>query len=234
MIVFWDREAGRDAGDSDPADSDPLDSRNTPAAAYVADGLILHVGTAEDARRQATAGSCEALVVLTENERVETGELPADASVPVYVFTKADKQSRFVIQLLFHYLASIQSHVFSRKTFAGAGPDTEMDWERVLKHIQDNLGTGELSLESVAKECYVCKWQFSKRFKKQFGITFRDYLIEQRIGEAKKLLVKGHSVTDACYAVGYGDMTHFGRIFRKKVGVSPSDYRKHYYSQFIL
>ncbi|SEF87132.1 AraC family transcriptional regulator [Paenibacillus sp. UNC499MF] len=229
MIVFWDHGAGMDS-----ADIGRSDPRDTTAAAYVADGLILHVGTAEDARRQAVSGNCEALVVLTENERLNEDELPADAAVPVYVFTKADKQSRFVIQLLFHYMASIQSHVFPGKTAAGTGPDNDMDWERVLKHIRDNLGTGELSLESAAKECYVCKWQFSKVFKKQFGVTFRDYLIEQRIGEAKKLLVKGHSVTDACYAVGYGDMTHFGRIFRKKVGVSPSDYRKHYYSQFIL
>jgi AraC-like DNA-binding protein len=68
---------------------------------------------------------------------------------------------------------------------------------------------------------------FSRAFKAEFGLTFRDYLMRFRISRACRLLRQGsHSATNAGLAVGFEDASHFARAFRKQLATTPSSYKR--------
>ncbi len=70
---------------------------------------------------------------------------------------------------------------------------------------------------------------FSTFFKKHCGTGFLEYLSELRVSKAKELLRDTDlNVTAVCEAVGYADVKHFNRTFKKYTGVKPSEFRKLY------
>lgn len=97
-----------------------------------------------------------------------------------------------------------------------------------MAFIGENIFNEDLSLEKVASHVYVSRCHYSKMFKKHFGKGFKEYVISKRIERAMQLLIEGNSVTDVCYAVGYNDLTHFSRVFKKYVGINPSVYKQRY------
>ncbi len=98
--------------------------------------------------------------------------------------------------------------------------------QRALQYIHNNYAT-DISLEQVSKTVNLSKYHFSRIFKEITGLTYQSYVNRIRIEQAKKMLNDDAlSVTDAGYAVGYSDLTHFERIFKKVIGSSPSQYRR--------
>lgn len=84
----------------------------------------------------------------------------------------------------------------------------------------------ELTLEKVAKEVDISANYLSRIFHKATGKTFSDYLLEQRISAAQILLEKNDCrIKEISSAVGYSDQRYFSRIFMKKLGLTPSEYR---------
>jgi AraC-like DNA-binding protein len=67
---------------------------------------------------------------------------------------------------------------------------------------------------------------FCRYLRMATGGTFTDYVNRFRIEEARKLLLQGYSVTDTCYSVGFGNLAHFNRTFRRFAGENPSAFRK--------
>lgn len=64
-------------------------------------------------------------------------------------------------------------------------------------------------------------------FLDEIGITISQWRIEQRITRAKQLLVtSNHNINQISFMVGYDDPLYFSRIFKKKAGVSPKQYRE--------
>ncbi len=90
-----------------------------------------------------------------------------------------------------------------------------------LPHHQDKI-----HVNKVAALCHMEIFTFSRHFKKEHGITFRDYLIRHRIAKAKELLQNPHtSITSVTLTVGFNDFSHFARTFQQIVGMNPSQYR---------
>jgi AraC-like DNA-binding protein len=85
----------------------------------------------------------------------------------------------------------------------------------------------KLRQSAVAASCGMSTSAFSRAFKAEYGLTFSNYLMRFRIGQACYLLRLGaHSATTAGLAVGFDDASHFARAFRKMVGTSPSAYKR--------
>jgi AraC-like DNA-binding protein len=85
----------------------------------------------------------------------------------------------------------------------------------------------KLRQAAVAASCGMSICSFSRAFKAEFGLTFRDYLMRFRISQACRLLRQGtHSATTAGLAVGFEDASHFARAFRKQLATTPSLYQR--------
>lgn len=82
----------------------------------------------------------------------------------------------------------------------------------------------KIQSEAVAKQCSMSPFRFSRAFKEAFGISFRDYVVRYRLREACRLMVNPNiTVTDVAFAVGFNDVSYFSRMFKRHLGVSPSE-----------
>jgi YesN/AraC family two-component response regulator len=83
-----------------------------------------------------------------------------------------------------------------------------------------------ISLTDVAREAGLSRFHFCRLFRSHAGTPFHEYLQELRVSRAQVLLANRHlRVSEIAYAVGFNDLSHFDRTFRKVVGRSPSEYR---------
>ena len=93
--------------------------------------------------------------------------------------------------------------------------------------IIDRLYHDPLTLDALSKESGMSRYYFSRLFKKYTGCSFKKYLNLKRIEGAKNLMKKNAlNVSEACFRVGYNDLSYFSRIFKAIEGVSPSAFRK--------
>ena len=94
-----------------------------------------------------------------------------------------------------------------------------------LKYIETHYAE-KLTLTEVAEKNYVSQWYLSKLLNKYTGKSFCDLLNQTRISKAEKLLedpsLKIHEISDM---LGFNDVTHFSKIFKKIKQVSPNEYR---------
>ncbi|MDD3362149.1 MAG: response regulator [Hespellia sp.] len=91
--------------------------------------------------------------------------------------------------------------------------------------INENLGN-ELTLNAVAEHVGLSLVYFSKIFKEEEGKNFIDYVTEQRMQLACELLEGNAKTSEICERIGYHDMKHFYKVFKKYRGITPSQYRK--------
>ncbi|ENH97910.1 HTH-type transcriptional regulator YesS [Gracilibacillus halophilus YIM-C55.5] len=86
----------------------------------------------------------------------------------------------------------------------------------------------DISLESCADFVHTTPYSLSKAFKNILGINFIDYLTNMRLDQAKRLLIESNvKISHIAEQVGYRH-SYFNRIFKKHVGVPPSQFRKQY------
>ena len=84
-----------------------------------------------------------------------------------------------------------------------------------------------LSLETLSGIFYVSACYLSRIFRRYTGSSFVEYLSAVRIKEAKRRLAStGESVTEIALGVGFRSVTHFGRVFRELIGLSPLAFRR--------
>lgn len=97
--------------------------------------------------------------------------------------------------------------------------------KNALAFIEENYKE-RLKLADVADNVYVSQWHLSKLLNKYTGQNFSEILNNIRMEQAKKLLVNPSlRIGDIAEEVGFLDMAHFSRVFKKQVGVSANEYR---------
>lgn len=98
---------------------------------------------------------------------------------------------------------------------------------QVTKEYLENHYAEDISLEDVAEQVNISPQYFSKLIKKTTGFNFIDWLSMLRVKKAKELLTNSNlTVKEVCFMVGYKDPNYFSRIFKKRIGITPSDYIK--------
>lgn len=97
--------------------------------------------------------------------------------------------------------------------------------KNALEYIRDN-SQEKLRLADVADQVYVSQWHLSKLLNKHTGKTFSDILNNARMDKARELL-KDPSlrISDVAEMVGFQDLAHFSRVFKKIEGMSANEYR---------
>jgi YesN/AraC family two-component response regulator len=93
---------------------------------------------------------------------------------------------------------------------------------KVQSDFQEDLSVTELAEQAGFSSSYICRL-----FKLEVGKSFVQYLTEIRMEHACKLLSQTNlSVAQIAKRVGYWDVKHFSKMFKREVGVTPVEYRK--------
>ena len=97
--------------------------------------------------------------------------------------------------------------------------------KKAVQYIEQHYAE-KLTLPDVADKVYVSQWHLSKLIAKNTGQSFSDLLNGVRIAKAKELLADpALKVWEVSDAVGFADVTHFSRIFKKMENMSANEYR---------
>lgn len=97
--------------------------------------------------------------------------------------------------------------------------------KRVTDFIQSRIEE-DITLNELARDVGLSPSHFCSLFRKTSGKTPHQFILQCRIQHAKALLAQpGHSILDVALASGFRTHQHFSRIFRRHVGIPPSNYR---------
>ena len=101
--------------------------------------------------------------------------------------------------------------------------------QTALAYIDEHLDDENLSIVSVASHIYLNPVYFGRVFKNTLQMTFKAYLLEQRMEKAKRLLEEGNvNISDICEQVGISNPSYFTHLFKQYEGKLPSEYKKEY------
>lgn len=95
----------------------------------------------------------------------------------------------------------------------------------VYKYIHANYNETP-DVNEVAAGVHLSTPAFCRYFKKQTRMTFTEFVNQYRITQAKTLLLKDISVSEACYEVGFESPSHFNKLFKKITGENPSAFKR--------
>lgn len=90
----------------------------------------------------------------------------------------------------------------------------------------DSNYSDNINLNNLSDQAYFSKYHFIRLFKTIYGKTPNNYLVKVRIDNAKIALTKGYSVMETSILVGFDSPTSFAGAFKKRVGFTPSEYRR--------
>ena len=96
--------------------------------------------------------------------------------------------------------------------------------ENIISYIDDHL-SDKITLNDITAHFYISKNSINKLFQNTMGCSFHDYMIQTRLDEAKNLLQKNVNLDTVAAKTGFGDYSNFYRSFKKKYGMTPSEYR---------
>lgn len=106
--------------------------------------------------------------------------------------------------------------------------DVQDDSETVLRikeYINKNF-LHDIRLEELASVAFMSKSSFCRFFKLHTGKTVSEYILEIRLGHAiRQLLNTSESINTICNDSGFNNVSNFNRVFKKKKGMSPSQFR---------
>lgn len=105
------------------------------------------------------------------------------------------------------------------------GKLTAAGLRRAVEFIHANLAE-DLSIEQIAAESYLSAFHFARLFKNTLGLTAHQYVLQNRLERAKRLLktVRGVNLTEIGLSVGFFDQAHFTKTFKKFVGETPKNF----------
>lgn len=100
---------------------------------------------------------------------------------------------------------------------------------RIAKQYIENNFRNTVTLEEVSSQAGFNTSYFSTVFKKETGFTFLEYVTMLRMNECKRLLREtDKNIAVICEEIGYSDMKHFAKCFKKYTGLKPNEFRKLY------
>ena len=123
-------------------------------------------------------------------------------------------------------LRQILTHIAQLQPLAKQQAAHNFDLERVHSLMQARVHE-QLELEALAETVSLSKFHFIKKYKELTGTTPINHFIHLKVERACHLLdVTTKSINEISFAVGYEDAYYFSRIFKKIMGISPSQYRR--------
>ncbi|HYD92141.1 MAG TPA: AraC family transcriptional regulator [Flavobacterium sp.] len=134
-----------------------------------------------------------------------------------------------LLSILHDLSISRNMHTLSDATFSNA----ELSYnsrriERAIEYMNQSFQK-QITLTEVSRLANMTDASFSRFFKARTGITFMDSLLEMRLGHASRLLIDTtQSIAEVAYNCGFNNISNFNRLFKKKKGCTPKEFRENY------
>lgn len=94
----------------------------------------------------------------------------------------------------------------------------------ILTHIDEKI-----NLDALSQYMNMSKYHFCRKFKEEFSSTPLEYIQQQKINKAKRILIFTMlPVSEIAYSLDFCDQSHFCRVFTNIVGITPNKFRKIY------
>lgn len=134
-----------------------------------------------------------------------------------------------LLSILHDLSISRNMHVLSNSSFTNSNLSHHSRRIRVaIDYMKLNFNK-PIKLTEVARLANMTEVSFSRFFKTRTGITFIDSLLELRLGNASRLLIDtNQSISEIAYSCGFNNLSNFNRIFKKKKGCTPQEFRENY------
>ena len=96
-----------------------------------------------------------------------------------------------------------------------------------IRNLLDSYISQPFKLELLAKELSTSKTEIIRQFKKSYNVTPYQYLLKIKLDQAKIMLEnETHSIVEIAEHLAFNNPYHFSEIFKEKVGLTPTEYRK--------
>lgn len=100
-----------------------------------------------------------------------------------------------------------------------------IDLSRIKRYIYGNLAD-KIQTADLARLCNLSESHFYHKFRESIGMSPYQYVIDERIKAACEMLKESKkSITEICFTLGFSSQSAFTNLFRKKVGLSPTEFR---------
>jgi AraC-like DNA-binding protein len=107
---------------------------------------------------------------------------------------------------------------------AARADEAAVDLSRVCQRLADAPGDAP-TLDELAQLAGIGKFQLLRRFKRAYGTTPHDWLLQQRADRARGLIRHGAGLSEAAAGAGFADQSHMTRVFMQRFGFTPGAWR---------
>lgn len=133
-----------------------------------------------------------------------------------------------VLEVLNQLSKSTEFQLLHNSPFINRFKLRDQDRLRTIHAFMERRYHTKITLTEIASECNLGKEAFCRYFKKETGSTFVTFLNQYRISQAKRLLLSGHTVSDACFSCGFESLSYFNRTFKMVSKETPTAFKKRF------
>ena len=167
---------------------------------------------------------------------------PPQATMLVYhrlVRLSSIEEGFLAVQEFFSILYELSKFDDARElatsSFAKVGIESESKRILKVKNYIDEHYKDELSLEQLADLVGMTPTAFSRYFKQRTSKNISEYIVDIRLGHAARMLIDtADSVSVICWRTGFNTLSNFNRLFRKRKGCSPTEFREKYQKTKVI
>lgn len=168
---------------------------------------------------------------LTEDFRAVNAMKPGTLSISLIerLFQSSETDERFLSLSCCSVILSVLSEMGSGSVRERRRITNESVTDRIVNYFSENYDKN-INIADICRDFGISLSSFNKLMIKRFGVSPRQYLINFRMSKAKELLKNtDNSVESVARFVGYEYCGHFCNEFKKKVGLTPLEYRNKIY-----
>ena len=138
-------------------------------------------------------------------------------------------------ELMYELSISTDYHMLSSSAFAHTVVSTDSRRVQRVKEYIDQNYRDEIRLQDLAEIASMTPTAFSRFFKLRTAKSISEYVIDVRLGHAARLLADSTmAIVEICYRCGFNNISNFNRIFKKRKGCTPTEFRENYHKKHVI
>ena len=170
--------------------------------------------------------NCNLLEENTEDQITITNiSLHKTSNLPLLVF-----MGGFILALILVIKTELQSRKSKKIILEYSATNSKVnaiEQPSAIEFIAVNYHNSELSIGMIKYKLALSESKITEEIKLKTGLSFKQYLNDLRLHEAKSLLKSTQlSISEIAYQVGYSNVSHFNRVFKTTEAIAPGDFRK--------